>query len=415
MSAPRRRAALLVQRQLDRTTTGNAAYLIIFLRCLREAGLAIDVIFAPRRSFGNRPWARLHPTFAALIDAAVWPGSVRFGDLFISISPVVWGRFAIRLAKEALRRVGVTSPALTGVTSMLGHEPDAREARELADAANARDAALTIAEYSSLGPVLPLCTAPERSVLLHDLHSLRAAAARAEGRAPDHFELSLEAEAARCAGATSLVYASAEERATLEPLTAGMRQIWMRPDVNIAPPEPEATPSPPRAVFLGTRHAFNSDALVCLLDAVWPAVRRRAPDAQLQIVGSIGEEVPEAQNGRDGVTVLGRVDDLRSIGGPSAIGLAPTRLASGVSIKVAEYLRLGMAVVTLPKALEGFGDALDDLVARGADVESFADEVAALLADAPRRREMAARGAAEVGARLSNDELLDYLREIARG
>jgi hypothetical protein len=113
------------------------------------------------------------------------------------------------------------------------------------------------------------------------------------------------------------------------------------------------------------------------------------------------------------VKPLGRVEKLETIGGASSIGLAPTRFASGVSIKVAEYLRLGMACVAYPVALEGFGSELSDLVDVVEGPDAFAARVVALMRDDALRAERAARGYAEAGKRLDNAEVVDYLRSAA--
>ena len=51
MSPPR--MDMIVQRQLDVMTTGNSAYLAIFLRAVKAAGTRVRIVFAPMRSFGT--------------------------------------------------------------------------------------------------------------------------------------------------------------------------------------------------------------------------------------------------------------------------------------------------------------------------------------------------------------------------
>ena len=87
-----------------------------------------------------------------------------------------------------------------------------------------------------------------------------------------------------------------------------------------------------------------STPLKHLVDDIWPLVLKQRPDAVLKVAGSICADLTPAQAETQGVELLGRVQSLESISGSPAIGLAPTRIASGVSIKVAEYLMLGNAV-----------------------------------------------------------------------
>ena len=115
---------------------------------------------------------------------------------------------------------------------------------------------------------------------------------------------------------------------------------------------------------------------------------------------------------RPGVRALGRVGDLASIGGPASIGLAPTRIASGVSIKVAEYLRLGMPCIAYPVALEGFGRALDDLADTVEGPDAFAARLADLLDDDAGRLKRSQKARDQIGARLDNEELAAVFRAL---
>jgi Glycosyl transferases group 1 len=411
---PRPFLNMLVARQLDAMTTGNSAYLMVFLRAVRRADLKVRIVFAPRRSFGNRPWFSVHPDFAAIASEIVAPQSVKTGKLYWSLSPAVWGRFAVRMAQEALRRAGLRLGSLTRVTSLLGAPLSETEAIELTGISDDHPAAVVVAEYSPLGPVLEKLKAPsKKAVLLHDLFSLRAASFRARGETPDHYDMTEAEEAGYVRAADTLVYASANEMARFQPLNPNASHIWLRPEV---PDYPLANDNePPRAVFLGTRHAGNTDALKHLIDEVWPLVRQKSPAASLWVAGSACEDLSPAQTSAPGVKIMGRVRDLPSIGGASSIGLAPTRVASGVSIKVAEYLRLGMPCIVYPVALEGFGRELDDLVDIADGPYAMAERIVALLPDDAARRQRSERGRAGAAQRLDNQEVVDVLRAASRG
>jgi hypothetical protein len=402
---PRRFLNMLVARQLDTMTTGNAAYLMVFLRAARRAGLGVRLLLAPRRSFGNRPWFTVHPDFSGVAAEIVAPQSMRVGNRYWSLSPTVWGRFAIRLAQETLRRAGIK----LRIKSLLGAPLSGCEAKELAAASDANPAAVVAAEYSSLGPVLGLLMSRSRKVvLLHDLFSLRASSFRARGESPDHYDMSEAEEAACISAADTLVFASANELKLFRPLTPNAAHVWLRPEVPDYPLSNGKEPA--RAVFLGTRHAGNADALKHLIDDVWPLVRDRSPAASLWVAGSACEDLSPAQASAPGIRIMGRVRDLSEIGGAASIGLAPTRVASGVSIKVAEYLRLGMPCIAYPLALEGFGRELDDLVDVAEGPQAMADRIAALLPDNDARQRRSELGRAGAAVRLDNQEVVDVLR-----
>jgi glycosyltransferase involved in cell wall biosynthesis len=402
---------VLIGRQLHSRDTGNGAYLMIFLRTARAAGLGVRLVMAPSRAFSNRPWMTLHPAYRPLIDEIVWPRSLRFGDRFVSLSPSVWGRFGIRLGKAVAQKLGVRSGPLVRVHSTLADVIEEKEAEDIARASDACPSAIVLAEYSSLGPVLARLSAPVRkAVLLHDLFSLRAESFRARGQTPDFDAPTLDGEAERVKDADLLLYASANELARLASLLPAAKSVWLRPEV---PAYPDVAPdAPARAVFLGTRHAGNVDALRTLVDDIWPLVRGEAPDAELHVAGSICQDLTQAQATRPGVRLLGRVEDLATLGGAGSIGLAPTRLASGVSIKVAEYLRLGMPCVAYPLALEGFGPELDDLVDIADGPEAFARKVVELLNDPAARLARSKAGRAQSALRLDNAPVVQAIRAL---
>ncbi len=399
------RLAVVVQRQLDVVSTGNGAYLEMFLRAARLAGLKTTLVFAPWRSFGNRPWAYFHPRFGDLSDRVDWPRSIRLGNWFLSPSPLVWWRFLVRLSKAGLRVMGL-SPK---VYSFLGDPLNQKEAQIVAQRCNQANADISVSEYSSLGPILQLLNGDShKGVLLHDLFSDRCQRFRENNMEPDFLEISADAEADWVKAADFCVYASANEMKKFAQRMPNAQALWLKPE----PPVYQVSDAEktPRVVYLGTTHAGNEDALNHFVDKVWPKVIAQEPTAMLSVVGSIGRCLNPERRQQPGVKVLGRIDDLASIGGPDSIGVAPTRLATGVSIKVAEYLALGMPSVVYPLALEGFDAKLDDLVQIVTDPNDFAKTLLSLFGDREARKQLSKIGLEGIKTRLSNQEIVDYLQ-----
>ncbi len=314
----------------------------------------------------------------------------------------------MRLLKEGVRKAGWDLP----IYSYLGDPLGETEARIVAAASQRSSADLRVAEYSALAPVLrQLPSDGAKGVLLHDLFADRAARFRQSGRAPDFLEISREQEAEWVSEADLCVFASANELEEFAPLVPTVDCLWFPPRPPAYPiPEPNG---PARVVYLGTQHAGNEDALNHFVDDIWPLVYSGSPATELWVVGSIGKSLTHDRKSHDGIRILGRVDDLREIGGMQAIGVAPTRLATGVSIKVAEYLALGMPSVAYPLAMEGFAHVLDDLVDIAEDAPEFARLVLHLLNDDEGRRERSLR-AAEAGDRLSGAHVIGVLRDLGR-
>jgi len=400
------RLDMLVQRQLDNINTGNCAYLETFLKVIKQAGFRIRIVFAPSHSFGNRPWTRIHPRLAALIDEVVWPGSLQVGDHYWSYSPRVWGRFMTRAGKALANSLGASIP----IPSYLGRPMIESDEQMIAGVSNRDPGSITIAEYSSMGPVLKrLTSGTRRGIMMHDLLSDRGRIWRENGSTPDLYEVSFEEEVDWCRAAELMFYASANELEKLQAALPEAQAVWLRPE----PPEYGETrvSGKPRVLFLGTTHAGNTDAIKHFLHDIWPMVIKKVPDLEVWIAGSVGNTLSEQEKAITGVKVLGRVQRLESIGGNDSIGIAPTRYATGISIKVAEYLMLDMTCVAYPLAVEGFKSALNDLVVLKASKEEFASSVVALVRDHQKRVQQATISREKAREILNNREVTHLLRE----
>lgn len=405
------RLDIIIQRKLEVITSGNSAYLETFLTAAKNAGLSVRVVFAPWRSFENRPWAGVHQRFDNLIDEIVWPSSIKIGRIYWSIAPRIWGRFAIRICKEVLRRAGFKIQIPTYFSVPLGlserNQISALLRKNLAD--------ITVAEYSSLGTVLAEIPNDQtiHAVLMHDVLSDRGAALRAGGVIPNFDEVSAEEEASWIATSKLNIYASRNEMETFGFRVPGAHNVWLRPHVPqfSLPPETKH----PRIVFIGTQHAGNIDAIEHFYESIWPMIRQEIPEAKLYIAGSTGAALPNYIQSDESISILGRVDDLAELGGPQSVTIAPTRIATGVSIKVAEYLLLRTACVAYPSAIQGFGGALDGLLEVCDTEESFAEAVIALYNDKNRRQTLANAAGDAAPDRLANTEVVMALQSAVEG
>ena len=98
-------------------------------------------------------------------------------------------------------------------------------------------------------------------------------------------------------------------------------------------------------VFTGAMDYWpNVDAVVSFAHAVFPAIRRRHPDARFYIVGA--RPTPEVQRLADlpGVSVTGAVPDIRPYLAHATFAVAPLRIARGVQNKVLEAMAMAKPV-----------------------------------------------------------------------
>ena len=92
------------------------------------------------------------PEVLKLVADVSWPRSIRVGGTYWSTSIRVWWRFAARLFKAALATFDL-DPL---VYSYLGDPLASGETAIVAGVCNRSRSQLTVAEYSSVGPVLKL-------------------------------------------------------------------------------------------------------------------------------------------------------------------------------------------------------------------------------------------------------------------
>lgn len=135
-------------------------------------------------------------------------------------------------------------------------------------------------------------------------------------------------------------------------------------------------------VFTGAMDYWpNVDAAIWFAEEMFPAIRARVPEAVLFIVG--GNPTPKVTKLGEmpGVTVTGRVPDVRPYLTYAAASVAPLRVARGIQNKVLEGMSMGKVVITTDQGLEGIAamPGRDLLVANDAD--SFVSATVRVLAD----------------------------------
>lgn len=201
--------------------------------------------------------------------------------------------------------------------------------------------------------------------------------------------LAYEREAARSADLALLVSepecrrfeALAPELAgRVQPVENGVDLDFFAPDLALV--SPYAGPAR-RCVFTGTMDYWpNADAAIWFAEVVLPLLRARVPGAEFVIVGANPSPRVRALAALPGVSVTGRVADVRPYVAHADVAVAPLRIARGIQNKVLEAMALATPVVASPQAHEGVraqaGEEL--LVADGA--EAMADSIAALFAGA---------------------------------
>ena len=167
-------------------------------------------------------------------------------------------------------------------------------------------------------------------------------------------------------------------------------------------------------VFAGAMdYRANVDAVTWFARSVWPRVLAGCAPARFYIVGSRPTREVQALGELAGVTVTGRVEDVRPYVAHAHVVAAPLHIARGIQNKVLEALAMEKVVLATPEAWEGIEDfpGREGCISRSAEV--MAETALRWLATPQPARVPAAR--AMVQARFDWTRNLDAYVRVLRG
>jgi glycosyltransferase involved in cell wall biosynthesis len=150
----------------------------------------------------------------------------------------------------------------------------------------------------------------------------------------------------------------------------------------------EAAAGAPAMLFVGGPMGINVHGVTWFLDRVLPAVRRLVPDAELWLVGGIGERVGRAV---PGVRRLGFVDTLGDLYRRAAVVINPQQFGTGLSIKSVDALLHGRPLVTTASGARGLEDGAASAYRRAESAEEFSAMLVELLRDPAQAAVLALR------------------------
>jgi sugar transferase (PEP-CTERM/EpsH1 system associated) len=153
-------------------------------------------------------------------------------------------------------------------------------------------------------------------------------------------------------------------------------------DLEYFAPQP-AEKAPASLVFTGVMDYFpNVQGVTWFCQEVLPLVRAEVPAVTFTVCGSRPTPAIQALGRLPGVTVTGRVPDVRPYLARSEVGVVPLRIARGIQNKLLEAMAMGLPTVTTTPAFEGAGAAAgSDLLVADSPAE-FAAAAVRLLRDA---------------------------------
>src|SRR6185295_2380823 len=144
-------------------------------------------------------------------------------------------------------------------------------------------------------------------------------------------------------------------------------------------------------VFTGSMDWLpNEDAMLYFSRDVLPLIRAEEPDVQLSIVGRAPTPAVKQLGEQAGVTVTGRVDDVRPYMRDAAVYIVPLRIGGGTRLKIFEAMAMGKAVVSTTVGAEGLPVTNGEHLLLADQPDTFARAVVQLLRDVDRRRQLEA-------------------------
>jgi glycosyltransferase involved in cell wall biosynthesis len=167
-----------------------------------------------------------------------------------------------------------------------------------------------------------------------------------------------------------------------------------------APRTGEETPA---VIYTGGMNMFaNRDAVEWFLDAIWPRIRAKVPNARFFAVGTKpSQKVLDAAKANIGVEAPGFVDDVRPWVARASVYVVPLRVGGGTRLKMVDAMSQGKAIVATPVGAEGIDGRDGEEFLLVADPDAFADTVVRLLGDNVERARLGRNARARAGSKYS--------------
>lgn len=225
-------------------------------------------------------------------------------------------------------------------------------------------------------------------ILTHELVHQRAESYRQAGVTPDFTDISEAEEVELLRNADGLIAIQEEDGAWMQRCFPD-KKVVVLPLPGVPKRRPLSSSPEPSVLFIGGNTAHNRHGLKWLIEAVWPQVLARVPNARLQIYGTVSTAgLPENHS----VEVRGPVANVADAYRENLVAAVPLRFGSGLKIKLLEAMAYGVPTVATPIGAQGFSELRQGAVSPVQDdAGEFAGELVRLLTDAAFRTEIIAR------------------------
>jgi len=153
---------------------------------------------------------------------------------------------------------------------------------------------------------------------------------------------------------------------------------------------------PPRAetfLFTGALDFRpNVDAVLWLVQDIWPLIRWHLPEAELTLAGRAPLPPVRRLHGRDGIRVIPNPPDIRPSFATAGVYLVPVRAGGGSRYKLLQALSMSLGIVSTTLGAEGIAVADGKHVRLADDANTFADLAVELARDRQQRARLGRAG-----------------------
>lgn len=210
-----------------------------------------------------------------------------------------------------------------------------------------------------------------------------------QSRRLHQYEAQIAAQFDRCLAVTEVDAHTLREmmpEAGVDVVPDGVDMEWFDPTLLHIPAESH------RIVTTGDYGwAPTADGLMYFVRDIFPRLRAEIPDLTLSVVGRNPPESLKRMG--EGIEVLGRVEDVRTEILRGAVFVSPTRIGSGIRLKILEAMALRRPVVATAVGCEGIEAETEEHLLVADDPEAFAQAVKRLLSDEDLRRKITTNAA----------------------
>ena len=363
---------IISKQRLIGPTNGSSTYLLDIVRTLVDHGHKVHLIQPSPAVFGRMPFYRLSPAMDVFSSISI-RGAVRFGSLVICVNAWPFRYLIPSVLRRAAAKLGM--PGALGDDKAAPYSvavPWRAADKAFLNGALPNGTYIAIADYIFVAAALEkLEPKPTKTaIVMHDLFHRRQPTTN-----EDTVAIVSEADEKRMLGlADAVLTIQSEETDWVSKNVPATEAVLVHMSTEISD---QACPgNPDRLLFVGSNTGPNIEGLAWFLEEVWPKVLASAPNATLDVAGTVFRAF--AGKNFSGVTFHGMVEDLEPLYRDAGVVISPLLYGSGLKIKLVEALARGKAMVVTPVTLQGVEDTVGPAVKTTDDPVKFAQAIQTL-------------------------------------